>query len=128
MKVTGSVGDVMNESAAIAQTFAKTFLAQNFPNHNAASFLSSQDIHVHVPEGSTPKAHFPIYRIGRSIRRQHSHNCSHKSSAADTGDSRRGDDRRDNVDGQDTGSGRDKGEGDGSAKSGIEEAHTTQRQ
>ncbi len=47
MELTGHLGDVMKESAAIAYTFAKSFLAQKFPDNN---FLQKAQIHVHVPE------------------------------------------------------------------------------
>jgi len=53
--ITGSLGKVMKESVSIAQTLAKNFLHQYFPNHKAATFFDYHDIHVHVPEGSTPK-------------------------------------------------------------------------
>ena len=52
VSLTGKLGDVMKESAMTALSFVKS---------NAAKFgvdldeLSKEDIHVHVPEGATPK-------------------------------------------------------------------------
>lgn len=42
----------MKESARIAYTFARAFLMQKDPNND---FLMSSHIHLHVPEGATPK-------------------------------------------------------------------------
>lgn len=50
--VTGHLGKVMKESVQIANTFAKIFLTKHFPDNN---FLQRGHIHVHVPEGATPK-------------------------------------------------------------------------
>lgn len=52
MKVTGQLGDVMQESASIAYTVARARLALLDPNNN---FFDENDIHLHVPEGATPK-------------------------------------------------------------------------
>ncbi len=49
MELTGHLGDVMKESAAIAYTFAKSFLGQKSPENK---FLQGAQIHVHVPEVS----------------------------------------------------------------------------
>ncbi len=49
MELTGHLGDVMKESAAIAYTFAKSFLGQRSPENK---FLQGAQIHVHVPEVS----------------------------------------------------------------------------
>ncbi|XP_060933630.1 lon protease homolog, mitochondrial [Limanda limanda] len=52
LEVTGQLGDVMKESAKIASTFARAFLmAQEPENH----FLVNSHLHLHVPEGATPK-------------------------------------------------------------------------
>ncbi|ELU04831.1 hypothetical protein CAPTEDRAFT_155270 [Capitella teleta] len=48
LQLTGHLGDVMKESAHIAYTFAKSFLLDN-------ELLQKANIHVHVPEGATPK-------------------------------------------------------------------------
>jgi len=45
----------MKESVTIAQTLAKNFLNTYFTDNPAAGFLDCQDIHVHIPEGATPK-------------------------------------------------------------------------
>ncbi|XP_066492057.1 lon protease homolog, mitochondrial [Tiliqua scincoides] len=52
LEVTGQLGDVMKESAKIAYTFARAFLMQREP---ANDLLVSSHIHLHVPEGATPK-------------------------------------------------------------------------
>lgn len=50
--ITGHLGDVMKESVSIAHSFAKNFLAMIEPNNK---FLQDANIHLHVPEGATPK-------------------------------------------------------------------------
>ena len=52
MKLTGKLGDVMQESAQIAYTVARAKLAEIDPK---SSFFDEVDIHMHVPEGATPK-------------------------------------------------------------------------
>ncbi|XP_077187935.1 lon protease homolog, mitochondrial [Paroedura picta] len=52
LEVTGQLGDVMKESAKIAYTFARAFLMQKEPTND---FLVTSHIHLHVPEGATPK-------------------------------------------------------------------------
>ncbi|KAI4486328.1 hypothetical protein M0802_012347 [Mischocyttarus mexicanus] len=49
---TGHLGDVMKESIHIAMTVAKNFLKQEDPSNK---FLYDSHIHLHVPEGATPK-------------------------------------------------------------------------
>lgn len=49
---TGHLGTVMKESIQIANTFAKIFLVKHDPKN---LFLQRGNIHVHVPEGATPK-------------------------------------------------------------------------
>jgi Lon-like ATP-dependent protease len=46
------MGDVMRESTAIAHTFARSFLHRLEPTN---AYLERQALHVHVPEGATPK-------------------------------------------------------------------------
>lgn len=52
LEVTGQLGDVMKESARIAYTFARAFLMEQDPDND---FLVTSHIHLHVPEGATPK-------------------------------------------------------------------------
>ncbi|XP_058393887.1 lon protease homolog, mitochondrial [Diceros bicornis minor] len=52
LEVTGQLGDVMKESARIAYTFARAFLMQHHPSNE---FLVTSHVHLHVPEGATPK-------------------------------------------------------------------------
>ena len=52
MKLTGQAGDVMKESAQIAWTYAQSNVhryAKDLP------FFEKSQIHVHIPEGATPK-------------------------------------------------------------------------
>ncbi|XP_066551280.1 lon protease homolog, mitochondrial [Amia ocellicauda] len=52
LEVTGQLGDVMKESAKIAYTFARAYLMREQPNND---FLVGSHLHLHVPEGATPK-------------------------------------------------------------------------
>merc|ERR1719187_955311 len=52
VEVTGNLGDVMKESVRIASTFSKVFLNEILPDNN---FLADHKLHLHVPEGATPK-------------------------------------------------------------------------
>lgn len=52
LEVTGHLGDVMKESARIALTVARNFTKQIDSDNN---FLETSHIHLHVPEGATPK-------------------------------------------------------------------------
>ncbi|XP_058834754.1 lon protease homolog, mitochondrial isoform X2 [Topomyia yanbarensis] len=52
LELTGHLGDVMKESARIALTVARNFIKQSDKNND---FLESTHIHLHVPEGATPK-------------------------------------------------------------------------
>jgi len=51
-QLTGHLGDVMKESATIAYTYAKSFMLSRYPDNE---FLQKAHIHLHVPEGATPK-------------------------------------------------------------------------
>ena len=52
LELTGSLGDVMKESAHIALSFIRT----NAKKYKIdESFYETLDIHIHVPEGATPK-------------------------------------------------------------------------
>lgn len=52
INMTGHLGNVMKESVQIAYTFAKAFLVKQDSKN---MFLQRGQIHVHVPEGATPK-------------------------------------------------------------------------
>ena len=49
---TGSLGDVMQESIQAALTVAKNIKTKR---STEADFFEKQDLHIHVPEGATPK-------------------------------------------------------------------------
>jgi Lon-like ATP-dependent protease len=46
------MGDVMKESSNIAYTFVKSLMARTYPENK---FFERAAIHLHVPEGATPK-------------------------------------------------------------------------
>lgn len=50
---TGRMGDTMKESTSIAFTNVKRELLKQFPAH--ADFFEKHHIHLHVPDGATPK-------------------------------------------------------------------------
>lgn len=52
LKLTGSLGDVMKESANIALSYARG-AAEKF--HYDENFYRRKDIHIHAPEGAVPK-------------------------------------------------------------------------
>ncbi len=52
LELTGSLGDVMKESAKAAVSFIR---ANCFALKIASDFYKTKDIHVHVPEGAVPK-------------------------------------------------------------------------
>ncbi|XP_062412588.1 lon protease homolog, mitochondrial [Sardina pilchardus] len=52
LELTGQLGDVMKESAKIAYTFSRAFLMKQQPDND---FLVNSHLHLHVPEGATPK-------------------------------------------------------------------------
>lgn len=49
---TGQLGKVMEESSSIAYSYAKAFMTQYHPE---SAFFQHAAIHLHVPEGATPK-------------------------------------------------------------------------
>lgn len=53
LQLTGNMGDVMKESARIAYSVVKSLINKNvkYKTINVAEF----DIHMHIPEGATPK-------------------------------------------------------------------------
>ncbi|MCR4620837.1 MAG: endopeptidase La [Clostridiales bacterium] len=52
MELTGSLGNVMKESAHIAMSFVRQHMQEDGVTEE---FRKTHDIHVHVPEGATPK-------------------------------------------------------------------------
>ncbi|KAF8065961.1 lon protease [Scenedesmus sp. PABB004] len=52
LTTTGQLGDVMRESASIAHTYARAFLARRSPG---STYFNTTALHVHVPAGATPK-------------------------------------------------------------------------
>ena len=52
LELTGSLGDVMQESAKAAVSYIRS-KAESLPLN--ANFYKDSDIHIHVPEGATPK-------------------------------------------------------------------------
>jgi ATP-dependent Lon protease len=53
MILTGKMGDVMKESAAIALTVARKIAAERYGL--AGDWFEKNHIHLHIPEGATPK-------------------------------------------------------------------------
>ncbi len=53
MQITGQLGDVMKESASIALSWIKQYVLQN--NITDDKWFEKNFIHLHVPEGATPK-------------------------------------------------------------------------
>jgi ATP-dependent Lon protease len=51
LELTGKLGDVMQESAKIALTYVR-YLVQDKVEED---YFEKHDIHIHVPEGATPK-------------------------------------------------------------------------
>ena len=52
MKLTGQAGDVMKESAQIAWTYVQSSCQRFAPG---IPFFEKSQIHIHIPEGATPK-------------------------------------------------------------------------
>jgi ATP-dependent Lon protease len=51
--LTGKMGDIMKESAAIAMTVARRLASERYGV--AAEWFEKNHIHLHIPEGATPK-------------------------------------------------------------------------
>ena len=49
LTITGQLGDVMKESAQIAMSLVRTLYSDKIGD------IEKQDIHIHVPDGATPK-------------------------------------------------------------------------
>uniref|UniRef100_A0A0D3AFF5 Lon protease homolog, mitochondrial n=1 Tax=Brassica oleracea var. oleracea TaxID=109376 RepID=A0A0D3AFF5_BRAOL len=52
LRITGQLGSVMKESAQIAHTVARRIMLEKEPDN---LFLANSKLHLHVPEGATPK-------------------------------------------------------------------------
>ncbi len=52
IELTGSLGDVMKESAKIAHSFVRTIASSYGIN---SDFYKDKDLHIHFPEGAVPK-------------------------------------------------------------------------
>lgn len=52
MKLTGQAGDVMKESAQLAWTYVQSVQPKYAPG---MPFFEKQQVHMHIPEGATPK-------------------------------------------------------------------------
>ncbi len=52
LKLTGQMGNVMNESANIAWTYVKKSMGEN---KRGKKFISKNSIHLHIPAGAVPK-------------------------------------------------------------------------
>lgn len=54
LRLTGKMGEVMQESAQIAYTFARQYL-RTVEGHRYNDYLDTIPVHLHIPEGATPK-------------------------------------------------------------------------
>ncbi|NIZ19654.1 endopeptidase La [Entomospira culicis] len=55
LQLTGQMGDVMKESATIAYTYARLYLANKGKDSDQRDFFDKHTIHLHIPAGATPK-------------------------------------------------------------------------
>jgi ATP-dependent Lon protease len=56
-KLTGQLGDVMNESASLAYSYVKSILQKELDKkkEDEDDFLGEHEVHLHLPAGATPK-------------------------------------------------------------------------
>ncbi|MCK5780225.1 MAG: endopeptidase La [Psychrilyobacter sp.] len=54
-KQTGQLGDVMKESSIIAYSYIKSLMCKDDYDDDKKDFFDKHSIHLHVPEGATPK-------------------------------------------------------------------------
>ncbi len=54
-KQTGQLGDVMKESSLIAYSYIKSIMCKLETDKDKKDFFDKHTIHLHVPEGATPK-------------------------------------------------------------------------
>ncbi|KAJ1961687.1 ATP-dependent Lon protease pim1 [Dipsacomyces acuminosporus] len=52
LHATGQLGDVMKESSTLAYTYVRSLMNKRYPDNR---FFDNNIIHLHVPEGATPK-------------------------------------------------------------------------
>ena len=52
LEITGSLGEVMTESAKLAYSYVRSISDKTIIN---TSFYSNRDVHIHCPEGAVPK-------------------------------------------------------------------------
>lgn len=52
MRLTGQIGDVMKESSQIAWTYLNSTIDKYAPGY---TFFDKSQVHIHIPEGATPK-------------------------------------------------------------------------
>ncbi|KAJ2371441.1 ATP-dependent Lon protease pim1 [Coemansia sp. RSA 2607] len=52
LHTTGQLGDVMKESSVLAYTYVRSLMNRRYPSNK---FFNNNIIHLHVPEGATPK-------------------------------------------------------------------------
>ena len=69
VELTGRLGDVMKESARIARTLARTFLAEKDPDNK---FFDGAHLHIHVPEVklaflSRDQVSYDLIKVFRSV-------------------------------------------------------------
>jgi ATP-dependent Lon protease len=54
-KQTGQLGDVMKESSVIAYSYVKSLMCKEDCDKDKKDFFDKHSVHLHVPEGATPK-------------------------------------------------------------------------